>query len=357
MDTRILCINPGSTSTKVAVYQNEEPLFCQTLRHTAEELAPYSCITDQTDMRRKVVLSCLEEHNIPVESLSAVVGRGGMLPPVQSGAYIVNDTMLRRLREAPVEDHASNLGAIIADGIAKPLGITAYIYDSVAVDEMIPLARLTGIPETPRTCLCHTLNSRAVAHKSAASHGKKYADMTFIVAHLGGGFTVSLHHKGRMEDIVDNDEGPFGPESCGRVSVRQILKMARKYDLDYIKKRTRGTGGLAGHLGTANAKEVEELVAQGDEKARLVYETMAYQIAKAIGELATVVNGQVDAILLTGGVAYSKMLTDWITPRVSFIAPVELWPGEDEMESLAMGIRRVLLGEESAREYHDPVYG
>ena len=171
MDTRILCINPGSTSTKVAVYQNEEPLFCQTLRHSAEELAPFEKIADQLELRRRVVLDCLREHGIPAESLSAVVGRGGMLPPVQSGAYLVNDSMLRRLREAPVEDHASNLGAAIADGIARPLGIPAYIYDSVAVDEMIPLARLTGIPETPRTCLCHTLNSRAVAHKSAASHG------------------------------------------------------------------------------------------------------------------------------------------------------------------------------------------
>lgn len=351
MDTRLLCINPGSTSTKVAVYQDEVPLFCQTLRHTAEELRPYAHIADQTHMRRQVVLHCLREHHIEPESLSAVVGRGGMLPPVKSGAYLVNETMLRRLREAPVEEHASNLGAIIAYDIAKPLGLSAYIYDSVAVDEMGPLARLTGIPEAPRTCLCHTLNTRAVAHKCAAAHGKRYRDMTFIVAHLGGGVTVSVHHRGQMLDIVDNDEGPFGPESCGRVSVRRVLKLTAELELSALKKRTRGTGGLMGHLGSSDAKEIEALAMAGDENAALVYETMAYQVAKAIGELSTTVSGQVDVILLTGGVAYSKLLTDWITQRVSFIAPVELWPGENEMESLAMGIRRVLLGEETAREY------
>ena len=353
MDTRILCINPGATSTKVAVYHNETPLFSRTIRHAPEELAPFPTAASQLELRCRMVRQILEEQEVAPASLSAVVGRGGLLPPVRSGAYLVNDAMLRRLREAPVEDHASNLGALIAHSIASPAGIPPYIYDSVAVDEMWPLARLTGFPESPRTCLCHTLNARAVAHRSAAAHGKRYQDMTFIVAHLGSGFTVSVHHKGRMVDITDNDEGPFGPESCGRISTRRLLKLAACYDMDHLKKRARGSGGLMGHLGTSDAQVVEQRVLAGDDVARLVYETMAYQIAKAIGELATTVCGQVDAILLTGGVARSQLLTGWITQRVSFLAPVELWPGEDELEALAMGARRVLLGEESPHMYQD----
>lgn len=351
MNTRILCINPGSTSTKIALYDNEIETFCDTVCHHKEELSQYKTIFEQLDMRTNAVLSFIGKHKIPIESISAVVGRGGLLPPVKSGAYLVNDAMIHRLRTNPMEPHASNLGAAIAKNIADTQGINSYIYDSVAVDELCDFAKTTGFPEATRRCLNHTLNTRAVAHRCAKEKDTTYSDSTFIVVHLGGSITASLHNKGRITDYVDNDEGAFGPESCGRMGVRMVLKLVRQYDMAHMVKRTRGSGGVCGYLGTTDVRQVEHMIDDGDKKAEFILNTMSYQVSKSIGELAPAVEGKIDNIIITGGIAHSKRITDDIIKRVSFIAPVVVYPGEDEMQSLAFGIRRVLTGEEPAREY------
>lgn len=352
---KILAINPGSTSTKIALYEDENEIFTTTLEHPIEEIEKYDNTQDQFEMRKDVVLSFLKGKNFDVKELSAVVGRGGMLPFVKSGAYIVNKLMLDTLKNRPVMEHASNLGAPIAYEIAKAAGVTAYIYDSVRTDELNDIARISGMPDISRTSTCHVLNTRAMAMKLAKKYGKKYEDMNFVVAHLGGGVSLNVHEKGKIVDIVSDDEGPFSPERAGRVPCRELIELcySGKFDKNTMRKKLRGNGGLKAYLGTMDAREVEKMIKNGDEKARIVYETMAYQVAKSIGELATVVEGKVDAIILTGGIAYSEMMTSWIKKRVEFIAPVEIMPGENEMESLAYGILRVLRGEEKAKEYKE----
>ncbi|MBV7274495.1 butyrate kinase [Clostridium sp. PL3] len=353
MSYKILAINPGSTSTKISIYENEKEVFCKTLDHPTEETEKYNKVAEQFNMRKEVILSFLKENGYDVNELSAVVGRGGMLPSVKSGAYIVNDKMVDRLKNNPIMEHASNLGALIAYEIANTVNIPAYIYDSVRVDELSDIARISGMPDIPRTSTSHVLNSRATAMKVADKYNKKYSDMNFVVAHLGGGISLSVHNKGQMVDIVSDDEGPFSPERAGRVPCRPLIELcySGKFDKNTMNKKLRGNGGLKAYLSTVDAREVEKMIDNGDENAKLIYEAMAYQVAKGIGELATVVDGEVDAIVITGGIAYSKMITDWITKRVKFIAPVEIVPGENEMESLALGTLRVLKGEENAREY------
>lgn len=353
MEYKILVINPGSTSTKIALYRGEKVVFAETLNHPAKEMEKYSRVSDQFEMRKNIVLSFLKENGYNVSELSAVVGRGGMLPRVKSGAYRVNDKMADRLKNNPVVEHASNLGALITYEIANTIGVPAYIYDSVRVDELKDIARISGMPEIPRTSTSHALNSRAMAIKAAEKYGKSYKDMNFIVAHLGGGISLSVHEKGLMVDIIADDEGPFSPERAGRVPCKDLIDLcySRKFDKKTMHKKLRGNGGLKAYLNTADAREVEKMIQNGNEEARLVYEAMAYQVAKGIGELATVVSGNVDAIIITGGIAYSDMLTSWIKKRVEFIAPVEIMPGENEMESLALGTLRVLNGKESAMDY------
>jgi butyrate kinase len=353
MNYNILAINPGSTSTKIALYENEKEVFCKTLDHAAEEIEKYDKIQDQFEMRKNVVLSFLMDNGYEVNKLSAVVGRGGMVPKVRSGAYKVNESMVNRLRNNPVVEHASNLGALIAYEIANTVGVSAYIYDSVRVDELIDLARISGMPEIPRTSTSHALNSRAMAMKVAKMYGKKYTDMNFVVAHLGGGISISVHEKGRMVDIIADDEGPFSPERAGRVPCKELIDMcySGKFDKKTMNKKLRGNGGLKAYLNTVDVREVEKMIESGSEEAKLVLEAMAYQVAKGIGDLATVVEGKVDAIVITGGIAYSTRMTSWIKKRVQFIAPVEVMPGENEMESLALGTLRVLKEEETAEEY------
>lgn len=353
MSYKVLAINPGSTSTKIALYEDEKEIFCKTLDHPAEQIEKYENVTDQFDMRKGVVLSFLKQNGYEVKELAAVVGRGGMVPKVKSGAYKVNKTMVDRLKNNPVVEHASNLGALIAYEIANSIGVPAYIYDSVRVDELEDIARISGMPDIPRTSTSHALNTRAMAMKVAKKYGKKYSDMNFIVAHLGGGISVNVHRKGQMIDIMADDEGPFSPERAGKVPCNALIDLcySGKFDKKTMKKKLRGNGGLKAYLNTVDAREVEKMIESGDEKAKLVYEAMAYQVAKGIGELATVVEGKVDAIVITGGIAYSDMITNWIKKRVKFIAPVEIMPGENEMESLALGTLRVLKGEEEAREY------
>lgn len=355
MKYNILAINPGSTSTKLALYENDKEIFCNTLEHSAEEIEKYDKIQDQFEMRKNLVISSLLENGYDIKSLSAVVGRGGMVPKVKSGAYKVNETMVNRLKFNPVIEHASNLGALIAYEIANEVNISAYIYDSVRVDELKDVARISGMPEISRTSTSHALNSRAMAMKVAKMNGKKYSDMNFVVAHLGGGISVSVHEKGRMVDILADDEGPFSPERAGRVPCKELIDLcySGEFDKKTMNKKLRGNGGLKAYLNTVDVREVEEMIERNDEKAKLILEAMAYQVAKGIGDLSTVVEGKVDAIVLTGGIAYSKRITALIKKRVEFIAPVEIMPGENEMESLAMGILRVLKGEEEASEYSE----
>lgn len=355
MNYRILAINPGSTSTKIAVYDNDKQILVNGIDHPAEEIAKYDRIQDQFDMRKQEVLKVLEENNIEINTLSAIVGRGGLLPPVKSGAYLVNDEMIDRLKNRPVLEHASNLGAIISYEIARPLGINAYIYDSVAVDEFIDVARLSGVSGMDRDCLSHALNSRAMAIKYAKDNNAKYSDLNLIVAHLGGGISVSVHEKGRMIDIVSDDEGAFSPERSGRIQCKKLIDrcFSGKYTHKEMLKTIRGKGGIVSYLNTVDVREVEKMISEGNEQAKIVHEAMAYQVAKSIGELATVVEGKVDAIVITGGIAYSKMMTSNIKKRVEFISKVEIMPGENELESLSLGTLRVLTGEEKAREYEE----
>ncbi|MGQ9626109.1 MAG: butyrate kinase [Anaerolineae bacterium] len=352
---RILAINPGSTSTKVAVYDDERPILKKMLHHESQELARFPRITDQHVFRRDAVLSCLGEADIPLESLDAVVGRGGIMRPVESGTYRINERMLEDLRAPAEREHASNLGAIIAHEIASRIGIPSYVVDPVSVDEFEPLARISGLPEIERKSLSHALNLKATARRAAAELGRAYEEVNLVVAHLGGGISVSSHYHGRMVDVNQalDGTGPFSPERAGGLPVGDLVRMcySGKYTYEEMCRKIIGKGGLVAHLGTNNATEVERRIAQGDEHARLVYEAMAYQIAKEIGLMATVLKGEVDAIVLTGGLAHSEMLVGWIRERVEWIAPVLVYPGENEMLAMAQGVLRVLRGEEKAKDY------
>ncbi len=352
---RVLSINPGSTSTKIAVYENEKEILRKTVNHNAEELSQFRSMVDQLPMRREAITACLQGEKFPLASLSAVAGRGGKLPPLKRGAYKVTRAMVDFLTYRPIDDHASNLGAIIADSIAAPLGIPAFIYDAVVVDEMEDVARYSGVPELTRRASCHVLNMRAVSMKVAAAMGKRLENLNIVVTHMGGGITASVISKGRMIDVLTDEEGAFSPERAGRVPCRQLVDLcfSGKHDQRSAIKRMRGSGGLIAYLGTNSALEVEERIKQGDKDAANVYHAMAYQTAKAIGELATVVSGAVDVIILTGAIAYSQLFTGWVADRVKFIAPVEIVAGENELEALAYGALRVLRGEEGAREF-DP---
>jgi len=287
------------------------------------------------------------------EDLSAVVGRGGALPPVKAGAYLVNDRMVDRLINRPVGEHASNLGALIAKEIGDMAGVPAFIYDAVSVDELEDAARVSGLPEIERKSLSHALNMRSAAIKAAQKLNRPYRELNLLVTHMGGGITMSIHKKGRMADIISDDEGPFAPERAGKIPCVGLVDLcfSGKFDHKDMKSRIRGKGGLLAYLNTTNALQVEERIKNGDKHAELIYYAMACQIAKGIGELATVVDGKVDRVILTGGLAYSRMLTEWIVRKVEFIAPVEILPGENELESLALGVLRVLKGEEKANVY------
>ena len=350
---RLLILNPGSTSTKIAVFDGEEPAFTESIVHTPEELAPFEHVADQYEFRRDLVLKCLEEHGIPLDSLTAIVSRGGLLTPIEAGAYEVNDDMVWQLKNKPQNEHASNVGAMIARSISLQLGIPAYIYDGVTVDELLPINKLTGLPILRRKGMGHNLNTRAAALRYAREQGKQYEDITVIVAHLGGGITVNLHHNGRVEDSINDEEGPFSPERSGGLPMFDIIKLCfdGEYTYHTMMNQVKRQGGLVAHLGTTDSREVEKKMQEGDEHAKLIYNAMALNVAKNIAKVAPGVCGKVDAILLTGGIAYSQYFTDYIRQRVEFIAPVVVYPGEDEMQSLALGCLRVLRGEEQAKTF------
>lgn len=354
-DFRLLVINPGSTSTKIAVFKNEEMEFCETLRHSVEELSQFKNVSDQYEFRLNIILNALEERDIDINSFSAIVGRGGLLKPIEGGTYKVNGRMLEDLRSTERGEHASDLGGILAYGIASKIGVDAYIVDPVVVDELSDVARISGLKDIERVSIFHALNQKAVARRHAKSQGKKYEDMNLIVVHLGGGISVGAHQKGKVIEVANalDGESPFSPERSGGLPVGELVRLcySGKYTYEEMRKKLVGKGGLVSYLNTNSAMEVCERIENGDEYAKLVYYAMAYQTAKEVGSCAVALKGKVDGILLTGGIAHDKMFTGWIEEMVSFIADVYVYPGEDELTALAEGGLRVLKGEEEAKEY------
>ncbi len=353
---RTLILNPGSTSTKVAVFEDEQPVAGEAIQHAHDEIATFPRIPDQYAFRRDAVLAFLQRHGIAVNTLDAVVGRGGLLRPLTSGTYAVNERMLEELRHPDKErDHVVNLGALIADEIARPAGMHAYIVDPVCVDELEPIARIAGLPDFERRSFAHVLSCKAAAWRASADLGRSYDTLKMVVVHMGGGISVSAHVHGRMVDVNQalDGTGPFSPERVGGLPFGDVMRMcySGQYTYDELFARLTRRGGLLAHLGTNDAREVERHIAAGDEHARLVYEAMAYQIAKEIGLMATVLKGRPDAIVLTGGLARSSVLVGWIRERVEWMARVWVYPGEDEMLAMAQGALRVLRGQEEAREY------
>jgi butyrate kinase len=350
----ILVINPGSTSTKIALFEDGTSQWEKTINHSTTELEQYRRVWDQYDFRKQTILKELKKKNVSFDGLSAVVGRGGLLPPMESGTYHVNNAMIDDLRAAERGEHASNLGPVLAYGIAWDLGIEAFTVDPVSVDELEPLARYTGHPDIPKVSFLHALNIRAVARKFAALKKKPLDSLNVIVTHMGGGVTSCAMRQGRMVDVNNGVyEGPFTPERAGFLPTYPLVDLcfSGKYTREEIKQKCVGKGGLVAYLGTNSARNVEEMINSSNLKARETYEAMAYQIAQEIGKRATALKGKVDGIVLTGGLAHSRMLTDWITERVEFICPVTLIPGEDEMEALALGALRALKGEEPVKRY------
>ena len=356
---RILVVNPGSTSTAIALFEDDKLLDKETIRHSTEELSKYKKIFDQHKFRGKIIINFLKKKNININSLDVIVGRGGVLKPVKSGTYRINKLMLEDLKERPRIEHASNLGAVIAYDLAQKIGAPSFIVDSVAVDEMEPVARISGMSDIERESLCHVLNLKAAARRMAQELGKSYKKLDLIVVHLGGGISVSAHSKGRMIDVNNaSAEGPFTPERTGGLPSAELVKLcySQKYTLREMLKKLIGRGGLVNYLGTNNLLEVEERIAKGDKKAELLYQAMAYQVAKEIAAMAAVLKGKVNAIVITGNGArdkgaLGKTFLNWIKERVNFIAPVTVYPGTDEMKALALGAVRVLKGEEETLEY------
>ena len=357
MEYRILAINPGSTSTKIAVYNNTKPVFLKDIKHNTEELSKFKRISDQFKYRKEVILKELKDSHIDINTINAIVGRGGLVRPIESGVYRINDTLKKDLQEARGE-HASNLGGLIADDLAKDLpDCHAYIADPVVVDELEDVARISGHPEFKRMSIFHALNQKATARSYARLMNKRYEDLNLVIAHMGGGISVGAHKHGRVIDVNQalDGEGPFSPERSGTLPAGALVKMCfdGKHTQDGILKWITGSGGYVAHLGTNNAYEVELLAEEGDEKARLIQDAMSYQIGKEIASMCAVLHGEVDAIILTGGISHNPMVVEYVKKMVSFIAPVVIYPGEDEMHALAMNGLLVLKGEIQAKDYDE----
>lgn len=352
---KIFIINPGSTSTKLAMYCGNVPLWTENCTHEHEDLSKYAKVLDQLDMRYQILMETLDRHEEDPATISAVAARGGLLPPpVASGAYEVNETMLDVLANRPLMEHASNLGAVLAYRFAEPLGIKAYIYDAVTVDEMVDLARVTGLKDIVRYGKCHNLNMRAAALDVCSKSGDmNYYTSNIIVAHVGGGVSTSLHSNGRIIDICSDDEEAFSAERAGGLPSYRLLQLVfeRGYTYSEAMRLLQCNGGLMSHFGTSDTREVEKRALSGDAQAKLVFNAMALSVARSILKLSAIVNGKVDCIVLTGGVAYSEHFTAQVLQRVKFLSPVRIVPGEHEMEALAKGVGRVLDHTETPNHY------
>ena len=352
---RILVINTGSTSTKIAVYDSDTEVFVDTLRHPNEECEKYSHVIDEYPLRIEAIYNVLNEKKVPLQSIDIVVGRGGILKPIHGGVWKVTPAMLEDLKDLRTAQHASNLSGIIAYEISKVRGIKSYVVDPVVVDEMDPVAKISGIPQIERRSIFHALNQKASARKAAQELGKRYEDVNLIVAHLGGGITVGAHKKGRVVDVnngLDGD-GPFAPERAGGLPAGQLVDLCFHGNLDEetIKRLLKGRGGLVAYCGTSDTREAADMAAAGDKKAELVLKAMAYQVAKEIGAMAAVLEGKIDGLVITGGIANYKEFVSWITEKISSLGRLFIYPGENEMEALRDGALRVSRGQEEAHEY------
>lgn len=352
---KILAINPGSTSTKVAVFENDKELFSTTLRHSSEEIGRYKTILDQLDFRREVILEAVKASGVALGDLDAVIGRGGLLKPIPSGTYEVNAQMIEDIRLRPAGQHASNLGALLAAEIAQLAGVKAYIADPVVVDELQAEARLTGLPQIKRESIFHALNQKAVARVYADSIGKPYEELNLVVAHLGGGISVGAHRKGLVVDVNNalDGEGPFSPERAGTMPAKAFAELcfSGKYTLAEVSKMLSGKGGIVAHLGSNDTREVGARAEAGDKEAKLVMDSMAYGVGKTIGSMLAVLKGDVDAVILTGGIAYSAYVVGYIKSMIEPLAKVVVMPGENELEALAMNAQRVLEGKLTPKVY------
>jgi butyrate kinase len=354
MSKIVLAINPGSTSTKFAVFQGEDLLFSETVRHDDKEMMQYKMVADQLPFRLETLLISLENKIFNLSTLDAVVGRGGLLKPLQSGTYEVNERMIADAVTSRFGEHASNLGAIIAGEIANKLGIPAFIVDPVGVDELINESRLSGMADIERISQVHALNIKAVSRKIAQQLNTSYEDLNFVVAHIGGGISVVAHRKGRIIDVNNADnEGSFSPERTGTLPAKQLVRLcySGEYNEQEMLTKITKVGGVYSYLGTKSMVEVEERVLNGDKKATLVLNAMIHQLCKEIGAMSTVLQGDIDGIILTGGICFSEFIVEKIKKKVSFLSNVYVVPGEEELEALAAGALRVLTNKEKARKY------
>jgi len=350
-----LIINPGSTSTKIGVFEDETLLFEETLRHSTEEISQYGSIVEQKDFRKKIITDLLEKKNFNMKSFNVIVGRGGMLKPIPGGTYAVTDALLEDLKIGKQGQHASNLGGILAREIGDEIGAPSYIVDPVVVDELMPVARYSGVPELPRTSVFHALNQKAVAKRYAKETGKPYETLRLIVVHMGGGVSVGAHLNGRIVDVFNalDGDGAFSPERAGAVPSGALIKMcfSGKYTEKEVYSKIVGKGGFNAYLGTNDMREVNKMVNEGDEKAAEAREAFIFQVAKDMGSMACVLDGKVDQIIVTGGIAYNEVVVDSLKQKAGWIAPFTVYPGEDELLALAQGAIRVLTGEEKAMPY------
>lgn len=355
MAIKSLIINPGSTSTKIGVFEDETLLFEETLRHSTEEIAQYASIVDQKDFRKNIIVNLLKEKDFDINSLNVVVGRGGMLKPIPGGTYAVSDALLEDLKIGVQGQHASNLGGILAREIGDSIGVPSYIVDPVVVDELAPTSRYSGVPELPRTSVFHALNQKAVAKRYAKETGKAYDSLNLVVVHMGGGVSVGAHEKGKVIDVFNalDGDGAFSPERAGAVPTGALIKMcfSGQYTEKEVYKKVVGNGGFNAYCGTNDMRDVEKMVTEGDAKAAEVRGAFIQQVAKDIGSMACVLKGQVDQIIVTGGIAYDKAVVAGLKERCEWMAPFTVYPGEDELLALTQGALRVMNGEEKAMEY------
>jgi butyrate kinase len=353
-NVKVLVINPGSTSTKFAVFHGNEPFFTETIRHKDEDLIVYPSIADQLDYRLELLLDVLKTRGIELSTLDGIVGRGGFLRPLESGTYLVDEEMLQDLKTARFGEHASNLGAMMANRLGAECNIPSFIVDPIVVDEFEEISRISGIPDIERISNLHALNIKAVSRKVASKLGNQYENYNFVIAHIGGGISVAAQKKGKLVDVNNaNNEGPFSPERAGGIPAYQLVKLcysgkySEKEMLDLLTKK----GGLYAYLGTKNALDAENMALDGDEKAILVLDAMIHQIAKEIGAMTAVLDGEIDGIILTGGICYSDFLVNKLKKKISFLGDIYVVPGEEELEALAEGAMRVLTKVEVAKEY------
>ena len=351
---RILVINPGGTSTKISVFEGKKQVFKKNISHTQADLNDFKTVFDQYQYRKDLILSILEKNKYPIETFNCVVGRGGLMKPIPGGTYAVNERMIEDLKNAINGEHASNLGAVLAKNIGDEIDVPSFVVDPVSVDEFLDVSRITGISDIEKASWLHSLNHKAVCRKVAEDLGGEYKDYNFIVAHLGSGISIVAHNKGQMIDgSGGRSDGPFSPERSGGLLAYPLIKLcySGKYTEGEMVNKVSNIGGMYDYLGTKDMIEIEERIEKGDEKAKLIMDAFIYQVSKEVAMYGASLSGKVDRVILTGGIAHSDLVTEEVTKRVSYLAPVEIIAGEMEMEALALGALRVLGGVEQSKEY------